>query len=126
MWNACLFRTAQRAVNHLTRSGDRRIRINLPEVLDIDNLLSCLKRYRGSFDIRARQASESLYILDLHQCYRYLSTIRRQQVDSRQDLRKFIDRDILKVGAWQDCINDCKPLDNLMVSGCPLYTLIKS
>lgn len=107
---------SQRAVNHLTLDGQRRIRIDLPETLDLDNLLSKISSSQDLFDVRVRQGPELLYTLNLKQCHAYLSSMRKADSSVLRDLRGFIDRDILATGDWQDCVKDCSPLQSLMVS----------
>ncbi|KAK5174249.1 uncharacterized protein LTR77_001329 [Saxophila tyrrhenica] len=105
---------AQRAVNHLTLDGARRVRIDLPEMLDLDDLLATLHSFQGSFDVRVRQASGSLYVLNLAECHGYLSAIRQKLAVSRRNHREFIDCEVLKAEQWEDCVDESNPLENLM------------
>ena len=107
--------TAQRAINHMKTDATGRIRIELPETLDLDGLLLHVSQRQASFDIRVRQESGSLFVLKLVNCYRYLSTLRSAQTEPKQNLRRFIDRDILKSDAWQACVSDCDPAQDIMV-----------
>lgn len=107
---------SQRAVNRLTPDGQRRVRIDLPETLDLDSLLAWVDTARDSFDVRVRQQTGPLYVLNLRRCYQYLSTIRRSQSSGQQDLRGFIDHGILSASDWQKCVDECTPLADLMVS----------
>ena len=111
----CIY-ISQRAVNHLTLDGQHRVRIELPATLDLDNLLEQVALSEHSFDVRVRQASGSLYVLNLSQCYKYLNTLRHKQPDSQRDLRGFIDHEILSASDWQDCVDECSPFEGLMVS----------
>jgi len=96
-----------------------RMRIELPETLDLDGLLSNVEQRQTSFDIRVRQESGSLFVLNLDGCYRYLHRLRSAQTESKQNLRRFIDRDILKSEAWHACVSDCDPAENIMVFANP-------
>src|SRR5205814_2840473 len=77
---------AQRAINHLTLDRTRRLRLELPEIFDLQTLLSLVEQRRGRYNIRARQASGSLYVLDLNQCFDYLFNIHKMQSQSHHNL----------------------------------------
>jgi hypothetical protein len=100
---------AQRAINHFTLDQRRRVRLELPEEFELQGLLTLPDSRRGCYNIRARQASGSLYVLDLNACFNYLSTIERGQSRSKQKLRGFIDHDILEANDWLGCVTDCDP-----------------
>jgi len=89
----------------------------LPRSFDIDQLLALLKSRRGSFNIRARQASGSLYVLDLAKCYDFLSTIKAgsETRENEKDLRAFIDDTLAKRQKWFKCVRECDPGKNKTV-----------
>lgn len=107
---------AQRAINHLTLDQTRRVRMELPQTFELDELLSLVDSRRQLFNIRARQASGSLYVLDLNECHRYLKAISRKQASSTHDLREFIDHKILNADKWLKCVTDCDPMNGILVS----------
>jgi hypothetical protein len=105
---------AQRAINHFTLDETRRLRLELPETFDLQTLLSLVDHRRGRYNIRARQASGSLYVLDLNQCFDYLSNIHKTQSQSQHNLRGFIDREILKADEWLGCVSECDPMPGIL------------
>jgi hypothetical protein len=107
---------AQRAVNHITIDGSKRVRVELPELIDIDNLLKRIDNNRNHFNIRVTQGGSSLYILNLDRCFNYIKAIRKELNTANHDLRGFIDHVILKAGDWASCIQECKPNEDLLVS----------
>lgn len=88
----------------------------LPEAFDVNQLLDLLKSRRRSFNIRARQASGSLYVLDLEKCYDFLDNIRKISSIDNSDFRSFIDDTLVKTESWHSCVQDCDPKDNETVS----------
>lgn len=108
---------AQRAINHFTLDESRRVKMFLPEAFDVAHLLHLLDNRKGTFNIRARQASGSLYVLDLEQCYNFLDDIRRGPMKSNTcDLRTFIDNTLVKTKSWYSCVKECDPTRNNTVS----------
>lgn len=100
---------AQRAINHFTLDEKRRVKMFLPESFDVNQLLDLLKSRRSSFNIRARQASGSLYVLDLGKCYDFLDNIRETSSISNGDFRSFIDETLVKTESWHSCVRECDP-----------------
>jgi hypothetical protein len=86
----------------------------LPEVFDLQTLLSLVDQRRGRYNIRARQASGSFYVLDLNQCFDYLFNIHKTQPRSHHNLRGFIDDEILKADEWLGCVSECDPMPNVL------------
>lgn len=79
----------------------------------MNDLISLLNDRKGPFNIRARQASGSLYTIDLHECAKYLTEINKRKNHSER-LCYFIDHDILKADHWLDCVKDCDPTTNVL------------
>jgi hypothetical protein len=89
----------------------------LPKEFDIDQLLKLLEDRRKWFNIRARQAFGSLYVLDLAKCYIFLKRIRGSLGSSKKgDLRTFIDDILAKSGPWTECVRECDPNKEKVVS----------
>lgn len=89
----------------------------LSEAFDVNQLLHLLENRRNKFNIRARQASGSLYVLDLDKCYDFLGEFRRSSTVSDTDyLRSFIDHSLVKTGPWHKCVKECDPTRNKIVS----------
>ncbi|KAH9207980.1 hypothetical protein DL95DRAFT_312732, partial [Leptodontidium sp. 2 PMI_412] len=104
---------SQRAINHFTLDESRRIKMFLPEAFDVTHLLHLLESRRSAFNIRARQASGTLYVLDLEKCYDFLDDIRKDPINSNTcDLRSFIDNTLVKTKPWYTCVKECDPTRN--------------
>jgi hypothetical protein len=88
----------------------------LPEAFDINQLLNLLDNRRQTFNIRARQASGSLYVLDLEKCCDFLDNIRQSSTTPNTgDLRSFIDNTLVKTDSWYKCVKECDPKRNKTV-----------
>lgn len=89
----------------------------LPETFDINQLLHLLENRRNAFNLRARQASGSLYVLDLKECYNFLKNIRQNtRGRTKGGLRNFIDNTLVKTEPWYACVDECDPKANPTVS----------
>ncbi|KAL2757356.1 hypothetical protein ACRALDRAFT_1060751 [Sodiomyces alcalophilus JCM 7366] len=105
--------SAQRIVYHVTRDGARTMRWRLPEVFDFDELLRVLDEARGRFNVRVRHGIQSVYVLNLDECFAYLSRIHAELQSSgpEHNLRKFLDQDMLnrepKGHDWTSLVLDC-------------------
>ena len=82
---------SQRKVNHLTLDGSRRASLELPEVLDLDDLLSSVLLRGRSFNILVRQSDTPLYTLDLGKSSRFLLGLRSRCSSSSVNVRYFVD-----------------------------------
>lgn len=109
---------SQRAINHLTSNGgDARVRIEIPEAFDLNELLSFLSERRGKFNIRATQSWGSLYVLDLAETYKFLKSLSEYNDNSRSTFLEFIDHRVIdskdKTKNWLSCVKDCDPMNNV-------------
>ncbi|PWY72367.1 hypothetical protein BO70DRAFT_364892 [Aspergillus heteromorphus CBS 117.55] len=112
---------SQRAVNHPTVDGSKRVRMDIPFEFDLNDLISFLGERQGRFNIRARQSWGSLYILDLGETYKFLRGLSEYNGNSKSNFLEFIDRRIVeskdKSKNWLTCVKDCDPMNNV-------YTLL--
>ncbi|KAJ5142804.1 uncharacterized protein N7515_001591 [Penicillium bovifimosum] len=106
---------SQRAVNHPTMDGTRRVRMEIPSEFDLSQLLSLLAERQGRFNIRASQAWGSLYVLDLGETYKFLKALSEYNGNSKSTFIEFIDRRIVdskdKSKNWLSCVADCDPMN---------------
>lgn len=111
---------AQRAINHPTLGGSSRVRMEIPSAFDLNDLLAFLSERRGKFNIRARQAWGSLYVLDLGETYKFLRSLSEYNGNSQSTFLEFIDRRIIeskdRSKNWLSCVKDCDPMNNIFVS----------
>lgn len=111
---------SQKAVNHPTLDGSRRVRMEIPSEFDMSQLLSFLGERQGRFNIRASQAWGSLYVLDLGETYRFLKSLSDYNGNSKSTFLEFIDRRIVeskdKSKNWLSCVKDCDPMNQAYVS----------
>jgi hypothetical protein len=70
---------------------------------------------KKSFNIRARQASGSLYTLDLEKCYDFLKKLTSNPGTSNGALRTFIDHTLVKTESWHACVKGVDPTQNKTV-----------
>ncbi|KAE8349911.1 hypothetical protein BDV28DRAFT_140205 [Aspergillus coremiiformis] len=107
---------SQRAVNHPTLDGKGRVRMDIPVEFDLNDLISFLGERQGRFNIRARQAWGSLYVLDLGEAYKFLRSLSDYNGNSRSNFLDFIDRRIVeskdKSKNWLSCVKECDPINN--------------
>ncbi|KAL2871063.1 uncharacterized protein BJX67DRAFT_377669 [Aspergillus lucknowensis] len=112
---------SQRAINHPTLDKSGRVRLSIPSEFDLNDLLSFLSERQGKYNIRARQAWGSLYVLDLGETYKFLRSLSECNGNSRSNFLDFIDRRIVeskeKSKNWLTCVKDCDPMKNI-------YTLL--
>ncbi|PYH95047.1 Zn(II)2Cys6 transcription factor [Aspergillus ellipticus CBS 707.79] len=112
---------SQRAVNHPTTDGSKRVRMDIPFEFDLNDLISFLGERQGRFNIRARQSWGSLYVLDLGETYKFLRGLSEYNGNSKSNFLEFIDRRIVeskdKSKNWLTCVKDCDPMKNV-------YTLL--
>ncbi|EPS27863.1 hypothetical protein PDE_02807 [Penicillium oxalicum 114-2] len=105
---------SQRAVNHPTLDGTRRVRMEIPSEFDLGQLLSFLNERQGRFNIRATQGWGSLYVLDLGETYKFLKSLSEYNGNSKSTFLEFIDRRIVeskdKSKNWLTCVKDCDPM----------------
>jgi len=95
---------AQRNVNHFLLDGSRRMKIILPETFDVKEFSDLLH-----FNIRARQASGSLYVLDLAKCHDFLKKLSSNSTTNNGSLRRFIDQTLVKTESWHKCVKEVDP-----------------
>lgn len=89
----------------------------LSEDFDVNQLLGLLKNRLQRFNIRARQASETLYVLNLAKCYDFLDNIRKKsKSSSKGNLRTFIDNELVNTDSWYSCVRECDPAKNKIVN----------
>lgn len=108
---------AQRNINHFTLDQSHRIKMTLPETFDVDEFLGLLGSRKNLFNIRARQASGSLYVLDLAKCHNFLKKVSSNSSSSNGGLRSFIDQTLVKTDSWHKCVKEVDPSKNKTV--CP-------
>lgn len=110
---------AQRAINHPTGDGLRRMRMEIPSAFDLNDLLSFLNERQGRFNIRATQPWGSLYVLDLGETYKFLKSMTEVNSNGRSTFLEFIDRRLVesrdKSKNWIGCLRDCDPTNNAYV-----------
>jgi ribosomal protein L37AE/L43A len=106
---------SQRAINHLTLDGKRRVQMFLPETFKLGELLSLLETRQNSYRIKARSQFGSLYTLDLRKCYQFLANTCADEMSQEFDLRDFIDNKLLSTSEWFDCVSDFRK-DNGIVA----------
>ncbi|KAL1998149.1 hypothetical protein VTN02DRAFT_6769 [Thermoascus thermophilus] len=108
---------SQRAINHPTLNGSGRVRMEIPSAFDLNDLLAFLSERRGKFNIRARQAWGSLYVLDLGETYKFLRSLSEYNGNSQSTFLEFIDRRIIeskdRSKNWLSCVKDCDPMSNI-------------
>ncbi|KAJ5586936.1 uncharacterized protein N7459_002701 [Penicillium hispanicum] len=106
---------SQRAVNHPTMDGTGRVRMEIPSEFDMSQLLSFLSERQGRFNIRASQASGSLYVLDLGETFKFLKSLSEYNGNAKSTFLEFIDRRIVeskdKSKNWLSCVKDCDPMN---------------
>ena len=111
---------SQRAINHPTVDGSRRVRMEIPSRFDLNDLLTFLRERQGRFNIRATQAWGSLYVLDLRETYRFLKSLSECNDNGRSSFLDFIDRRLVESKDqskhWLSCLRDCDPMNNVYVS----------
>ncbi|PYH43283.1 uncharacterized protein BP01DRAFT_393623 [Aspergillus saccharolyticus JOP 1030-1] len=107
---------SQRAVNHPTLDGTRRVRMEIPSEFDLNDLISFLGERQGRFNIRASQSWGSLYTLDLAETYRFLRGLSEYNGNSKSTFLEFVDRRLVeskdKSKNWLTCVKDCDPMNN--------------
>ncbi|KAI8301127.1 hypothetical protein K4K59_001216 [Colletotrichum sp. SAR11_240] len=99
---------SQRAINHLSLDGTRRIRISLQRVFPLDDVIAALDT-PCDFDIRVHQDNRPVYTLNLQKCHEYLLTLKAQIGGGRTDRSpsSFIDRDLVHLDAdWEACMDN--------------------
>ncbi|KAF4843373.1 hypothetical protein CGCSCA4_v008013 [Colletotrichum siamense] len=99
---------SQRAINHLSLDGTRRIRIPLQRVFPLDDVIAALDN-PCDFDIRVHQDNRPVYTLNLQKCHEYLLTLKAQIGGGRTDRSPsaFIDRDLVQLDAdWEACMDN--------------------
>ncbi|PYI06322.1 Zn(II)2Cys6 transcription factor [Aspergillus sclerotiicarbonarius CBS 121057] len=108
---------SQRAINHPTVDGSRRVRMDIPFEFDLNDLISFLGERQGRFNIRAKQSWGSLYVLDLGETYKFLRGLSEYNGNSKSNFLEFIDRRIVeskdKSKNWLTCVKDCDPMNNV-------------
>ncbi|RJE25020.1 hypothetical protein PHISCL_02671 [Aspergillus sclerotialis] len=108
---------SQRAINHPTRDGSGRVRMDIPSEFNLNDLLSYLNERQGRFNIRARQSWGSLYVLDLGEAYRFMKSLSEYNGNSRSTFLEFIDRRLVeskdRSKNWLTCVKDCDPMNNV-------------
>ncbi|PYI36448.1 Zn(II)2Cys6 transcription factor [Aspergillus indologenus CBS 114.80] len=107
---------SQRAVNHPTLDGSRRVRMEIPSEFDLNDLISFLGERQGRFNIRASQSWGSLYTLDLAETYRFLRGLSEYNGNAKSTFLEFVDRRLVeskdKSKNWLTCVKDCDPMAN--------------
>lgn len=89
------------------------MRLKLCEDFDLDDLLGVLDDARGQFNVRVKQGDQSVYVLNLDECFAYLSRVRTELRRSGYDhnLRRFLDQELLrgepKRHDWGELVLDC-------------------
>jgi hypothetical protein len=106
---------AQRNVNHFTLDQSHRVKMTLPETFDIKEFLGLLSSRKKLFNIRARQAPGSLYVLDLAKCHSFLKKVSSNSPSSNGGLRNFIDQTLVKTDSWHNCVKEVDPSKNKTV-----------
>ncbi|KAK2775158.1 zn 2cys6 transcription factor [Colletotrichum kahawae] len=107
---------SQRAINHLSLDGTRRIHIPLQRGFPLDDIIAALDTARSHFDIRVHQDNRVVYTLNLQKCHEYLLTLKSQIGGGGTDrsLRSFIDRDLVRLdGDWESCMDNVATDDPL-------------
>nr|XP_001398864.2 Zn(II)2Cys6 transcription factor [Aspergillus niger CBS 513.88] len=108
---------SQRAINHPTTDGARRVRMDIPSEFDLNDLITFLGERQGRFNIRAKQSWGSLYVLDLGETYKFLRGLSEYNGNSKSNFLDFIDRRIVeskdKSKNWLTCVKDCDPMNNV-------------
>jgi hypothetical protein len=107
---------AQRAINHITLDGTHRMQKFLPDEFSLPDIMAKLERHRGSFDVCAHNQLGSLYVLDLDNCFKFLSQFGNGASAERRELRNFIDNTLVEVGDWERCVRECDPREDTLVS----------
>ncbi|KAJ0296561.1 hypothetical protein Brms1b_013705 [Colletotrichum noveboracense] len=99
---------SQRAINHPSLDGTRRIHIPLQRVFPLDDVITALDT-PCDFDIRVHQDNRPVYTLNLQKCHEYLLTLKAQIGGGRTDRSPsaFIDRDLVQLDAdWEACMDN--------------------
>ena len=96
---------SQRTVNHPTLDGTRRMTLQLPEVLDLDQLLSFVTTRSHAFNVVVRQGATFLYSLDLGKSSRFLAELRSRCPSSMIEVRELVDKLLPKTKGGLSCVS---------------------
>ncbi|KAH7324533.1 hypothetical protein B0I35DRAFT_163639 [Stachybotrys elegans] len=105
---------AQHYVNHLQRDLIRRTRLEMPDTINMFELMRLAASYSNDYDVRVSQGNQVLYDIDLAQCHAYLAHV-GSSLPSLYSFQSFIGQLLRPGDDWKACIKD-SPItaDNLL------------
>ena len=109
---------SQRQIDHLTIDGTQRISKTLPEMIDVNRLLSLVDKQRTKFNIGAfsNPRSEPLWTLNLSHKFKFLTKLsHRLKLGEEIDFRSFLDNDLPSATGWEKCVNGLDVESDLLV-----------